>query len=70
MNGVKEILEAVKNGGMTVDEAERILRTRPYVDLGYARIDTHRRIRQGASEVVYSAGKTPEQTMGILDALI
>ena len=70
MNDVKEILEAVKNGGMTVDEAERILRTRPYVDLGYARIDTHRRIRQGASEVVYGAGKTPDQCAEIAKTLL
>ena len=70
MNGVKEILEAVKNGNMTVDEAEHILHTRPYVDLGYARIDTHRRIRQGASEVVYGAGKTPEQCAEISKTLI
>jgi NCAIR mutase (PurE)-related protein len=39
------------------------------VDLGYARVDTHRRLRTGDPEVVYGAGKTPEETVGIVSAL-
>jgi pyridinium-3,5-biscarboxylic acid mononucleotide synthase len=40
-----------------------------YLDLGYARLDTHRAARTGDPEVVYGAGKTPEQTVGLLQAL-
>lgn len=40
-----------------------------YLDLGYARLDTHRAARTGDPEVVYGAGKTPEQTVGLLRAL-
>jgi len=66
----REILEAVRSGGISVDEAEQMLRTQPFVDLGYARVDTQRRVRQGASEVIYGASKTPEQAVGIAKTLI
>jgi hypothetical protein len=66
----REILEAVKDGSISVDEAERMLRSQPFVDLGYARVDTQRRVRQGASEVIYGASKTPEQAVGIAKALL
>ncbi len=64
-----EILEAVKDGRLTTEEAAIRLKTAPFVDLGYAKADTHRKIRQGSSEVVYGAGKTPEQTLGIVRTL-
>lgn len=64
-----EILEAVKEGRLAPEEAAVKLKTAPFVDLGYAMADTHRKIRQGSSEVVYGAGKTPEQTLGIVRAL-
>lgn len=64
-----EILEAVKDGRLTPEEAAIKLKTAPFVDLGYAKVDTHRKIRQGSSEVVYGAGKTPEQTLGIVRTL-
>ena len=65
----REILEAVKDGKMSPDDALAKLKTEPFVELGYAKADTHRRIRQGSAEVVYGAGKTPEQTLGIAEAL-
>ena len=64
-----ELLRMVRDGEMSPEEAEQRLRLQPFVDLGYAKADTHRRIRQGATEVIYGAGKTPEQTLGIIEAL-
>ncbi|HAP33086.1 MAG TPA: nickel pincer cofactor biosynthesis protein LarB [Lachnospiraceae bacterium] len=51
---------------MSVDEALLKLKTKPFDDLGYAKIDHHRQIRQGAGEVIYGAGKTPSQIVGII----
>ncbi|MBR2743398.1 MAG: nickel pincer cofactor biosynthesis protein LarB [Clostridia bacterium] len=65
----KNILEAVKNGSMTVDDALLRLKTEPYEDIGFAKVDLHRKVRQGASEVIYGAGKTPEQIIGIIGAM-
>ncbi len=64
-----EILAAVRDGRMSVEEAELKLRTEPFADIGYAKLDLHRRIRQGAGEVVYGAGKTAEQIAGIVRSL-
>ncbi len=66
---IKAILEAVKSGAMPVDEALLRLKTAPYEDVGYAKVDLHRSIRQGLPEVVYGAGKTPEQIIGILNVM-
>lgn len=65
-----ELLKMVKEGKITPEEAEAQLRIQPFVDLGFAKADTHRLVRQGAAEVIYGAGKTPEQTDGIVRALI
>ena len=66
----KKILEDVKNGSISVDDALLKLKKAPYEDIGYAKIDHHRGIRQGASEVIYGAGKTPDQIIGIMDSMI
>ena len=66
----KELLYAVRDGKVTPEQALLELRTQPFVDLGYAKADTHRKIRQGATEVIYGAGKTPEQAIGIAEALL
>ncbi len=66
---VRRLLEAVKNGGLTVDEALLSLKKQPFEDIGYAKIDLHRGIRQGAPEVIYGAGKTPEQMLGIIESM-
>lgn len=67
---IKNLLEAVRCGGLSVDEAYLKLRTAPFHDLGFAKIDTHRRLRTGAAEVIYGAGKTPEQICGIVNAML
>lgn len=64
------MLEQVKNGQMSVEDAVTSLRKQPFEDLGFAKVDTHRRLRQGVSEVIYGAGKTAEQIIGITDAMI
>ena len=67
---VKAILEAVSKGELSVDEALLRLKTAPYEDIGFAKVDLHRRVQQGVPEVIYGAGKTPEQMIGILDVMI
>lgn len=62
---LRELLEKVHAGELSVDEAIEALRHLPYQDLGFARIDTHRAIRRGFPEVVFCAGKTTEQVLAI-----
>ena len=62
---IKDLLEGVRDGSVSVDEALQKLKMAPYEDLGFAKIDTHRAVRQGAAEVIYGAGKTPEQIVQI-----
>ena len=66
---IKEILEAVRAGDLSVDDAVLLLKKEPFADLGYAKVDLHRGIRQGAPEVIYGAGKTVEQILGIAEAM-
>lgn len=66
---ILQILNEVKNGGLSPDEAMLKLRLEPFEDLGYAKVDHHRKIRQGTAEVIYGAGKTPEQIRGIVESM-
>ena len=66
---VKNILEKVKNGECSVDEAAGLISSRPYEDLGYAKVDMDRKARQGVNEVIYGEGKTAEQIAGIAAAM-
>ena len=65
----KAILEAVKDGSISVDDALLMIKKQPFEDIGYAKIDHHRAIRPGMPEVIYGAGKTPEQINGIVDRM-
>lgn len=65
----KEILEAVQNGTLSVEDALLKIKTAPFEDIGYAKVDLHRKVRQGAAEVIYGAGKTPEQMIGIISSM-
>lgn len=67
---IKEILESVQSGKMTVDDALLAIKKEPFEDLGYAKIDTHRSFRQGIPEVIYGDGKTPEQIIGIAEKMM
>ena len=68
-NSLTDLLTQVRDGKVSVADAALQLREAPFEDLGYARVDHHRRLRQGAAEVIYGAGKTPEQIAGIVDSL-
>lgn len=68
-NSIKQILEAVQNGNMSVEETVLKLKAAPFEDIGFAKVDLHRTLRQGVSEVIYGAGKTPEQIIGIADVM-
>ena len=62
-------LEAVRDGALSPQEAMLQLKLEPFQDLGFAKVDHHRELRQGASEVIYGAGKTPEQIIRIASAM-
>ena len=62
----RKLLEAVQNGEVSVDDALVHLKSAPFEDIGFAKVDLHRSLRQGAAEVIYGAGKTPEQIAGII----
>ena len=66
---IKALLEAVQAGTVSVEDAMLRLKDQPYEDIGYAKVDLHRQVRQGAAEVIYGAGKTAQQIAGILRSL-
>ncbi len=66
LNDIKQILIDCKDGTITLEEAYLKLKEKPFEDIGYAKVDLHRKLRQGAAEVIYGAGKTPEQIAGII----
>lgn len=70
MSDVKELLRKVASGKITPEAAELKLKIKPFEDLGYAKPDCHRALRQGAAEVIYGAGKTAEQIIGISRSLM
>jgi len=65
-----DMLNKVKNGEVTPEEAIVKLRMEPFQDLGYVKLDHHRELRQGIAEVIYGAGKTAEQIIGISTAML
>ncbi|MCQ2534148.1 MAG: nickel pincer cofactor biosynthesis protein LarB [Clostridia bacterium] len=67
---IKKLLQDVKSGNITIEEAELKLKMKPYEDMDYAKLDLHRGIRQGVAEVIYGAGKTSEQITGIINAML
>ena len=66
---IKAILESVKNGELSVDDALLRLKTSPFEDIGFAKVDLHRSVRQGVPEVIYGAGKTAEQIAAIAETM-
>ena len=67
---IRSLLEGIQNGSVSVDDALLQLKQQPFEDIGYAKVDMHRKIRQGAGEVIYGGGKTAQQIIGILTAMI
>ena len=66
---IRQLLERVKTGETSVEDALLRLKMEPFEDIGYAKVDMHRKVRQGAAEVIYGAGKTPEQIAGIVETM-
>ena len=64
--GITDILTSVKNGQMTVEDAESKIKYLPFEDIKYAMVDYHRELRTGYPEVIYCQGKTSEQVQGIV----
>ena len=64
------LMEKVRAGEVTPEEAVKTLRFKPFEDLGYAKVDHHRAVRQGVPEVIYGQSKTPEQIEGILNSML
>ena len=67
---LRELLDGVASRSVAPDDAVRRLRRLPYADLGFARVDHHRRLRQGWAEAVYGPGKTPDQAAAIVAELL
>ena len=66
---IRALLEQVADGKCPVDQAILRLKMEPFQDLGFAKVDNHRGLRQGAAEVIYGAGKTPSQIRDIAASL-
>ena len=69
-NETLTILKQIQDGTLSPEEALTKLRMAPFEDLGYAKPDTHRELRQGIPEVIFGEGKTPEQIIGISRAML
>ena len=69
MSDTRDILEKVASGEMTVEEAELQLKMKPFVDLGFAKPDLHRGLRQGVPEVITAREKLPNILIRSLQAL-
>ena len=70
MTDTRKLLESVRDGTISVEDALLELKTAPFTDLGFAKADHHRAIRQGSPEVIYGAGKTAEECETIAKELL
>lgn len=66
----RDLLEKIKDGSISVEEGERLLRRQPFEDLGYAKLDTHRKIRSGFPEVIFCSGKADHFLVEIFGRLL
>jgi hypothetical protein len=66
---LRELLETVRSGAVSPEEAASRLATLPYEDLGFAKVDHHRALRRGFPETVFGSGKTPEQIAAIVERI-
>ena len=67
---IEKLLISVREGSTSIDDAVLRLKEAPFEDMGFARLDTHRALRQGAAEVIYGQSKTKEQILAITEKLI
>ena len=66
---IQKLLTQVKNNEITIEQAEAELKNLPYEDLGFAKLDHHRKVRQGFEEVVFCQGKTTDHLVKIYQTL-
>jgi NCAIR mutase (PurE)-related protein len=66
---LRKLLQDVRKGSVTPDDAVARLRHMPFEDVGFAKIDHHRRVRSGMPEVIFSQGKTPAQVAKIFERM-
>lgn len=66
---IRDILKQVKDGNVSVEEAELLLRREPFEELGFAKLDHHRKIRSGFAEVVFCSGKADDHLLQIFERL-
>jgi NCAIR mutase (PurE)-related protein len=67
---ILELLEKIRGGDLTPEQGLERLKYLPFEDLGFARVDHHRTLRQGFPEVIFSPGKKPEQIVAIVKSLL
>jgi NCAIR mutase (PurE)-related protein len=71
---LRDLLDAVHTGSLAPDAAQdrllQVLRQAPFEDLGFARVDHHRQVRQGFPEVIFGQGKTPDQIAAIAERIV
>jgi len=67
---IKHLLEDVKNGRVEIEEAIHILKSLPYKEIGFAKVDTHRSLRKGFPEVVFCEGKSADMVANIVEELV
>ena len=67
---IRQLFEQVQRGKLTPDAAVEQLKHLPFEDLGFAKIDHHRMLRQGMPETVYGPGKTPQQIVAIVRQML
>lgn len=67
---LKELIAGIRSGKVSTDAALKCLKKLPFEDLGYAKVDHHRCLRNGVGEVIYCTGKTAEQVKGIVERML
>ncbi len=67
---LEELIINIRSGKVSTEAALQALKKLPFEDLGYAKVDHHRCLRNGVPEVIYCAGKTPEQVKGIVERML
>lgn len=67
---LKILLKKIADGEISVDDAMLKFKSAPFEDLGFAKVDHHRGVRQGTAEVIYGAGKTPQQITDIASNML
>ena len=66
---IKQLLENVRDGKTSVEDALLEIKKQPFEDIDFAKVDLHRKVRQGAAEIIYGAGKTAQQIIQIVQTM-